>query len=149
MMPSSSFCIRGSIVWRANKSSPQFHNSVAHDSSEESLQHNQYRGDYSMTSQEAGTPVDKAMRKTCALLPTAISAMALIGSVLSMWQTTIKQAEASFHLSNNTNSTRDLKGIYKVLILPVTLANPGAPAGTSPTLSLPVKNLRPIRARDS
>jgi hypothetical protein len=29
--------IKGSIVWRANKSSPQFHNRVAHDSSEESL----------------------------------------------------------------------------------------------------------------
>src|SRR5215470_7765362 len=94
-----------------------------------------------MTSQEASTPVDKAMRSYRAFLPTAISAMALIGSVVSMWETTIKQAEVRVHVSDNIYFTRDPWGSYEVLIIPVTLANRGARDGTVLTLSLDVKNL--------
>jgi len=94
-----------------------------------------------MTSQEASTPVDKAMRSYRAFLPTAISAMALIGSVVSMWETTIKQAEVRLHVSDNIYFTRDPWGSYEVLIIPVTLANGGARDGTVLTLSLDVKNL--------
>jgi hypothetical protein len=94
-----------------------------------------------MTSQEASTPIDKAMRRSRAFLPTAISAMALIGSVVSMWETTIKQAEVRLHVSDNIYFTRDPWGSYEVLIIPVTLANGGARDGTVLTLSLGVKNL--------
>jgi hypothetical protein len=94
-----------------------------------------------MTSQEASTAVDKAILRSRAILPTAISAIALIGSVVSMWETTIKQAEVKLHVSDNIYFTRDPWGSYEVLIIPVTLANRGARDGTILTLSLDVKNL--------
>jgi hypothetical protein len=94
-----------------------------------------------MTSQEASTAVDKAILRSRAILPTAISAIALIGSVVSMWETTIKQAEVKVHVSDNIYFTRDPWGSYEVLIIPVTLANRGARDGTILTMSLDVKNL--------
>ena len=94
-----------------------------------------------MTSQEASTAADKTILRFRALLPTAISAIALIGSVVSMWETTIKQAEVRVHVSDNIHFTRDPWGSYEVLIIPVTLANRGARDGTILTLSLDVKNL--------
>jgi hypothetical protein len=94
-----------------------------------------------MTSQEASTAVDKTILRFRAFLPTAISAIALIGSVVSMWETTIKQAEVKLHVSDNIYFTRDPWGSYEVLIVPVTLANRGARDGTVLTLSLDVKNL--------
>jgi hypothetical protein len=94
-----------------------------------------------MTSQEASSAVDKAILRSRAILPTAISAIALIGSVVSMWETTIKQAEVKLHVSDNIYFTRDPWGSYEVLIIPVTLANRGARDGTILTLSLDVKNL--------
>jgi hypothetical protein len=69
------------------------------------------------------------------------SGLALIGSVVSMWETTIKQAEVRLHVSDNIYFTRDPWGSYEVLIIPVTLANRGARDGTVLTLSLDVKNL--------
>jgi hypothetical protein len=94
-----------------------------------------------MTSQEASTAVDKTILRFRTFLPTAISAIALIGSVVSMWETTIKQAEVKLHVSDNIYFTRDPWGSYEVLIVPVTLANRGARDGTILTLSLDVKNL--------
>ena len=69
------------------------------------------------------------------------SGLALLGSVVSMWETTIKQAEIKLHVSDNIYFTRDPWGNYEVLIIPVTLANRGARDGTILTLSLDVKNL--------
>jgi hypothetical protein len=69
------------------------------------------------------------------------SGLALIGSVVSMWETTIKQAEVGVHVSDNIYFTRDPWGSYEVLVIPVTLANRGARYGTVLTLSLDVKNL--------
>ena len=69
------------------------------------------------------------------------SGLALIGSVVSMWETTIKQAEVKLHVSDNIYFTRDPWGSYEVLIIPVTIANRGARDGTVLTLSLDVKNL--------
>jgi hypothetical protein len=74
-------------------------------------------------------------------LPTAISAIALVGSVVSMWETTIKRAEVKLHVSDNIYFTRDPYGSYEVLIIPVTLSNRGARDGTVLTLALDVKNL--------
>jgi hypothetical protein len=69
------------------------------------------------------------------------SGLALIGSVVSMWETTIKQADVGLHVSDNIYFTRDPWGSYEVLVIPVTLANRGARYGTVLTLSLDVKNL--------
>jgi len=69
------------------------------------------------------------------------SGLALIGSVVSMWETTIKQPEIGLHVSDNIYFTRDPWGSYEVLVIPVTLANRGARYGTVLTLSLDVKNL--------
>ena len=78
-----------------------------------------------MSSQEASRSGDKATYRFRALLPTAISAMALLGSVVSMWETTIKQAEVRLHVLDNIFFTRDPYGSYEVLIIPVTLSNRG------------------------
>jgi len=94
-----------------------------------------------MSSQQASTSADKATRRARALLPTAISAMALLGSGVSMWETTIKQAEVRLHVSDNIYFTRDPWGSYEVLIIPVTLANRGARDGTILSLALDVRNL--------
>ncbi len=94
-----------------------------------------------MSSQEAGNSVNKVILRSRALLPTAISAIALVGSVVSMWETTIKQAELRLHVSDNIYFTRDPYGSYEVLIIPVTLSNRGARDGTVLTLALDVKNL--------
>jgi hypothetical protein len=94
-----------------------------------------------MSSQEASKSGDKATFRFRALLPTAISAMALLGSVVSMWETTIKQAEVRLHVSDNIFFTRDPYGSNEVLIIPVTLSNRGARDGTVLTLALDVKNL--------
>jgi hypothetical protein len=94
-----------------------------------------------MSSQEASKSGDKATFRFRALLPTAISAMALLGSVVSMWETTIKQAEVRLYVSDNIFFTRDPYGSYEVLIIPVTLSNRGARDGTVLTLALDVKNL--------
>jgi hypothetical protein len=94
-----------------------------------------------MSSTEASRSGDKATYRFRALLPTAISAMALLGSGVSMWETTIKQAEVRLHVSDNIYFTRDPWGSYEVLIIPVTLANRGARDGTILSLALDVKNL--------
>src|SRR4051794_36022609 len=94
-----------------------------------------------MTSKEASTSGDKVTRTARAFLPTAISAMALVGSIVSMWETTMKQAEVKLHVSDNIYFTRDPYGSYEVLVIPVTLSNRGARDGTVLTLSLDVKNL--------
>jgi hypothetical protein len=91
-----------------------------------------------MSSQEASRSGAKVTFR--ALLPTAISAMALLGSALSMWETTIKQAEVRLYVSDNIYFTRDPYGSYEVLVIPLTLANRGARDGTILSLALDVKN---------
>ena len=50
------------------------------------------------------------------------SGLALVGSVVSMWETTIKQAEVRLHVSDNIYFTRDPWGSYEVLIIPYAIA---------------------------
>jgi hypothetical protein len=87
------------------------------------------------------TSEDTTPRTLPLWLAPMFSGLALIGSVVSMWETTIKQAEVRLHVSDNIYFTRDPWGSYEVLIIPVTLANRGARDGTVLTLSLDVKNL--------
>jgi len=83
---------------------------------------------------------DKTMHKVRGWLPTVISGMALLGSALSLWETTFKQAEMQLHVSDNIYYTRDPYGSFEVLIVPVTIANGGARDGTVLSLALDVKN---------
>jgi hypothetical protein len=93
-----------------------------------------------MSSQEARVSGDKAARRVRSWLPSAISAMALLGSALSLWESTLKQAEIKLYVSDNIYFTRDPYGSYEVLIVPVTLANRGARDGAVLSLVLDVKN---------
>src|SRR5262245_39913455 len=83
---------------------------------------------------------DNATPKVRGWLPTAISAMALLGSALSLWESTFKQADIKLYVSDNIYYTRDPWGSYEVLIVPVTLANRGARDGAVLSLALDVKN---------
>jgi hypothetical protein len=87
------------------------------------------------------TSEDTTPRTLRLWLAPMFSGLALIGSVVSMWETTIKQAEVRLHVSDNIYFTRDPWGGYEVLIIPVTLANRGARDGTILSLALDVKNL--------
>jgi hypothetical protein len=73
-------------------------------------------------------------------LATAISAMALMGSALSLWESTIRQAEIKAYVSANIHYSRDPYGSYEVLVVPVTIANRGAREGAVLSLALDVKN---------
>jgi hypothetical protein len=87
------------------------------------------------------TSEDTTPRALRLWLAPMFSGLALLGSVVSMWETTIKQAEVRLHVSDNIYFTRDPWGSYEVLMIPVTLANRGARDGTVLSLALDVKNL--------
>jgi hypothetical protein len=73
-------------------------------------------------------------------MATAISVMAFIGSALSLWESTIRQAEIKAYVSANIHYLRDPYGSYEVLVVPVTIANRGAREGAVLSLALEVKN---------
>src|SRR5882757_7199407 len=87
------------------------------------------------------TSEDTTPRALRLWLAPMFSGLALLGSVVSMWETTIKQAEVRLHVSDNIYFTRDPYGSYEVLMIPVTLANRGARDGTVLSLALDVRNL--------
>lgn len=74
-------------------------------------------------------------------LTAAVSALALIGSVLSLWESTFKHSEIKVYVSENVQYTRDPYGASEVLAVPVTIANSGARDGAVLSLQLNVKNL--------
>src|SRR5499426_2064484 len=93
-----------------------------------------------MSSQEAKVSGDKATRSVRRWLPSTISGVALLGSALSLWESTLKQADIKLYVSDNIYFTRDPWGSYEVLIVPVTIANRGARDGAVLSLALDVKN---------
>jgi len=90
-----------------------------------------------MSSAEASVSGDKGTRRW---LATAFSGLALLGSGLSLWESTLKQAEIKLYVSDNIFFARDPWGSYEVLIVPVTIANRGARDGAVLSLALDVKN---------
>jgi hypothetical protein len=78
----------------------------------------------------------------------AISAIALIFSAYSLWETSLKQAELSTYVTGVTTYERDTSddeyiqptGGFEVLAVPVTIANGGARDGAVLALQLNVKN---------
>lgn len=74
-------------------------------------------------------------------LTAAVSALALIGSGLSLWESTFKHPEIKVYVSENVQYTRDPYGASEVLAVPVTISNSGARDGAVLSLQLNVKNL--------
>src|SRR5262245_54805105 len=93
-----------------------------------------------MSSQEASISSAKATRRVRSWLPSVISSLALLGSALSLWESTLKHADIKLYVSDNIYFTRDPWGSYEVLIVPVTIANRGARDGAVLSLALEVKN---------
>ena len=93
-----------------------------------------------MTSQEAAASGDTTPRTIRLWLATAFSGFALLGSAVSLWESTLKQAEIKLYVSDNVFFARDPWGSYEVLIVPVTIANRGARDGAVLSLALDVKN---------
>src|SRR5215813_7373501 len=94
-----------------------------------------------MSSEEATVSGGDATPRTIRLwLATAFSGFALFGSAVSLWESTLKQAEIKLYVSDNVFFARDPWGSYEVLIVPVTIANRGARDGAVLSLALDVKN---------
>src|SRR5215475_6680894 len=93
-----------------------------------------------MTSEEATVSSDTTPRTIRLWLATTFSGLALLGSGLSLWESTLKQAEVKLYVSDNIFFARDPWGSYEVLIVPITIANRGARDGAVLSLALNVKN---------
>ena len=93
-----------------------------------------------MTSEEATLSADTTPRTIRLWLATLFSGFALLGSGVSLWESTLKQAEVKLYVSENIFFARDPWGSYEVLIVPLTIANRGARDGAVLSLALDVKN---------
>jgi hypothetical protein len=74
-------------------------------------------------------------------LTAAVSVLALIGSALSLWESTFKHPEIKVFVSENIQYTRDPYGPSEVFAVPITIANNGAREGAVLSLQMKVKNL--------
>ncbi len=69
-----------------------------------------------------------------------VSALALIFSGISLYETVLKQAEVYAFVPNTIAYTRDPNGSFEVFVVPVTIANTGARDGLVSSLKLTVTN---------
>ena len=79
---------------------------------------------------------EEAMHGRGGWITVVVSGVALIGSLFSMWQTTLKQPQISFYVSENIQYTRDPYGSFEVLAVPITIANGGARDGAVLSMQL-------------
>jgi hypothetical protein len=56
----------------------------------------------------------------------AVSGAALLASVVSLWESTLKQPDLKVYVADNIYYTRDPWGGYEVVVVPVTIQNSGA-----------------------
>ena len=99
--------------------------------------------------QQAGTqPYDEnseiarqSARQSGGMMAIVVSALALIFSAASLYQTVIKQAQLHVYLPDTINYTRDPDGSFEVFVLPTTMSNSGARNGLVSALKLEVRNL--------
>ena len=75
------------------------------------------------------------------LLAGLVSALALLFSGISLYQTVVKQAQLHVFIPDTIAYTRDPDGNYEVFILPITLTNSGARDGIVSSLKLEARNL--------
>lgn len=73
-------------------------------------------------------------------IPILASALALIFSGVSLYQTVIKQAHLHLFVPDTIAYTRDPDGSYEVFALPLTVSNSGARDGIVSSLKLEVRN---------
>jgi len=69
-----------------------------------------------------------------------VSGLALVGSVVSLWETTLKQPQIDLFVSENIHYTRDPYGSFEVFAVPITIVNGGARDGAVLSMQLEVKN---------
>lgn len=73
-------------------------------------------------------------------LTSIVSAVALLFSGYSMFETTLKQPALMVYVTDTISYTRDPYGSYEVLAVPVTISNSGARDGAVVSMQLEVKN---------
>jgi len=76
-----------------------------------------------------------------------VSALALLFSGISLYETVLKQAEVYLFVPNTIAYTRDPNGSFEVFVIPITVANTGARDGLVSSLKLSVKNRDTGRTR--
>ena len=75
-------------------------------------------------------------------LTAAVSGLALFASAVSLWETTLKQPQIDFYVSENIQYTRDPYGSFEVLAVPMTIVNGGARDGAVLSMQMQVKNTK-------
>jgi hypothetical protein len=78
----------------------------------------------------AGEP-DDVRRKTVSHFGTrwlnvAVSGAALVASIVSLWESTLKRPDLKVYVTDNIHFLRDPWGSYEVVVVPVTIQNSGA-----------------------
>lgn len=73
-------------------------------------------------------------------LTTSGSALALIVSGFSLWETVLKQPQLKVYVGESMFYTRDPWGSYEVFVVPVTIVNSGAQDGAVTSLKLDLAN---------
>ena len=71
-------------------------------------------------------------------LSIAVSGAALLASVVSLWELTLKRPDLKVYVTDNIYYTRDPWGSYEVVAVPVTIQNSGARDGAVIALQLDV-----------
>jgi hypothetical protein len=68
----------------------------------------------------------------------AVSGAALLASVVSLWESTLKRPDLKIYVTDNIYYTRDPWGGYEVVVVPLTIQNSGARDDAVVTLQLDV-----------
>ena len=69
------------------------------------------------------------------------SAVALLASGVSLWETVLKQPQLKVYVGESMFYTRDPWGSYEVLVVPITIVNSGAQDGAVVSLRLQLRNV--------
>lgn len=89
---------------------------------------------------KTGTPQVVSRRALTTWMSTSASAVALIVSGVSLWETALKQPQLKVYVGDNISYTRDPWGSYEVFVVPVTITNSGARDGAVMNLQLELTN---------
>ena len=90
--------------------------------------------------QRAAIAVVPKRRQIGTWFSTAGSAVALVVSGVSLWETTLKLPSLKVYVGDTISYTRDPWGSYEVFVIPITITNSGAREGALMSMRLAVKN---------
>ncbi len=79
-------------------------------------------------------------RRGFAWVSTVGSAVALVASGVSLWETVLKQPQMKVFVGQSISYTRDPYGSYEVFAVPITVTNSGAQGGALMSLKLELAN---------